>query len=53
MTCAIEAVAGLTGGVGGVAEDVQGAVVVGEQVQADGRLVMLGPGPGGEGDGGV
>lgn len=53
MTCAIEAVAGVAGGAGGVAEDVERDVLVGEQGQADGCLVVFGPGPGGEGDGGV
>lgn len=49
----LEGVAGVAGGVGGVTEDVEWSVLVGDQVEAHLGLVVFGPGAGGEGNGGV
>ncbi|MFF7989266.1 hypothetical protein ACFZDG_05640 [Kitasatospora xanthocidica] len=52
MSCLFQGLAGIAGGVGGVAEGVDRFVLLGEQFEADGSFVVLGPGTGPQGHGG-
>lgn len=53
MSCLFEGLADLAGGVGGVTEGVHRLDFFGEQVRADGGLVVLGAAAGPQGNGGV